>query len=171
MLKIILLHSDSVENEKAKSPSNLLNGEIAINYSQGYETIFISNSSNKIVEFNKLSDSNDIYDNVLAHIEDLNNPHNTSKSDIGLGLVDNTNDLEKIVSNALQISLDAKMGIEQIFNEGDPTGVDNLDKVPTSAAVGYIINQTLSLYGGNWEENLNDIEKRLIALENVLINA
>ena len=36
MKKIILLHSDNTENENAKSPSNLLYGEIAINYSQGY---------------------------------------------------------------------------------------------------------------------------------------
>lgn len=35
---------------------------------------------------------------LTAHIEDIQNPHNVSKSQVGLGSVDNTSDMDKPVS-------------------------------------------------------------------------
>ena len=43
------------------------------------------------------------------HSQTTGNPHNTTKSDIGLGSVDNTSDLNKPVSNATQTALDNKV--------------------------------------------------------------
>ena len=35
---------------------------------------------------------------LTVHIEDIQNPHNVSKSQVGLGSVDNTSDIDKPVS-------------------------------------------------------------------------
>jgi len=43
------------------------------------------------------------------NLDDGTNPHNTNKSDVGLGNVDNTSDLNKPVSNATQNALDEKV--------------------------------------------------------------
>lgn len=43
-----------------------------------------------------------------THITDTNNPHSVTKSQLGLGNVDNTSDLEKPISTATQTALNAK---------------------------------------------------------------
>lgn len=50
------------------------------------------------------------YDN---HINNTNNPHNVTKTQIGLGNVDNTSDTNKPVSNATQTELNKKVNIDQ----------------------------------------------------------
>ena len=42
-------------------------------------------------------------------LDDGSNPHNTTKSDVGLGNVDNTSDTDKPVSTATQTALDGKV--------------------------------------------------------------
>lgn len=42
---------------------------------------------------------------LTAHIKDTNNPHQTTKEQVGLGKVDNTSDLEKPISIAVQEAL------------------------------------------------------------------
>lgn len=49
-----------------------------------------------------------------AHESNLNNPHAVSKEQIGLDKVDNTSDLEKPISNAVQEALDKKLAIEDL---------------------------------------------------------
>ena len=44
----------------------------------------------------------------------IGNPHNTTKSDIGLGNVDNTSDLNKPISTATQNALNTKANIDDI---------------------------------------------------------
>ena len=44
-----------------------------------------------------------------AHITDQNNPHHVTKSQVGLGNVDNTADLAKPISSAMQTALDSKV--------------------------------------------------------------
>lgn len=43
---------------------------------------------------------------ISAHLGDFNNPHQVTKSQVGLGNVDNTADLDKPISNAVQLELD-----------------------------------------------------------------
>lgn len=43
------------------------------------------------------------------HIDDLNNPHATTKAQVGLSNVDNTSDLSKPISTATQTALDGKV--------------------------------------------------------------
>ena len=46
------------------------------------------------------------------HSQATGNPHGTTKSDIGLGNVDNTADLNKPISTATQTALDTKLSVE-----------------------------------------------------------
>lgn len=46
-----------------------------------------------------------------AHIEDVNNPHEVTKEQVGLGNVDNTSDLNKPISTAVQNALNTKQDI------------------------------------------------------------
>jgi hypothetical protein len=64
-------------------------------------------------------------DKVNTHVADLNNPHQVTKEQVGLGNVDNTSDLGKPVSNATQELVDnTKKELEDLItsNEG---GLDN----------------------------------------------
>lgn len=58
-------------------------------------------------------------------LDDGSNPHGTTKSDVGLGNVDNTSDLDKPISTATQAELDAKE-----------------DDLGTPAADGYVLSST-----------------------------
>ena len=49
-------------------------------------------------------------------LDDGTNPHGTTQSDVGLGNVDNTSDLDKPISNATQLALNGKLIIPTTFN-------------------------------------------------------
>lgn len=53
------------------------------------------------------------YDN---HINDTDNPHHVSKSQVGLGNVDNTSDLDKPISTQMQTALDGKEDSLYVIN-------------------------------------------------------
>lgn len=46
-----------------------------------------------------------------THLADISNPHQVTKAQVGLGNVDNTSDLNKPVSTAMQLALDLKESI------------------------------------------------------------
>ncbi|MEG0473154.1 MAG: hypothetical protein RR588_12545 [Solibacillus sp.] len=46
---------------------------------------------------------------IAAHIDNKNNPHNITKSQIGLGNVDNTADVNKPISTVMQSAIDSKV--------------------------------------------------------------
>lgn len=56
---------------------------------------------------------NNIDETLEDHINDFNNPHRVTKSQIGLSNVDNTSDLEKPISNAAKQALDTKVDKEE----------------------------------------------------------
>lgn len=60
-----------------------------------------------------LSDMQTIVDqvqtNLDTHIADLDNPHETTKEQVGLGLADNTSDMNKPISTAQQAALNTKV--------------------------------------------------------------
>jgi len=68
------------------------------------------NNSGEVAEGNHNHDSD--YEpkntNIQSHISNTNNPHNVNKSDVGLGNVDNTSDLNKPISNDTQTALNLK---------------------------------------------------------------
>lgn len=53
------------------------------------------------------------------HIVDYTNPHNVTKSQVGLSNVDNTSDLNKPISTATQTALDNKLGVNAKAADSD----------------------------------------------------
>mgnify|MGYP001006624140 FL=1 len=64
-------------------------------------------------------------DKVNTHVADLNNPHQVTKEQVGLGNVDNTSDLDKPVSDATQQLINE---VKESINSGNTTITDNLTK-------------------------------------------
>lgn len=87
---------------------NISNGKIYLNYQN--EWAFLGNA----ISDTEKSNINTAY----IHSQTTGNPHNTTKSDIGLGNVDNTSDLNKPISNATQTALNLKLPIESPSTTG-----------------------------------------------------
>lgn len=61
-----------------------------------------------------------VTNNIESHKQDLQNPHQVTKAQIGLGNVDNTSDLNKPISIIQQEALDLKLD-KSIYNTDKPT--------------------------------------------------
>jgi hypothetical protein len=90
--------------------------------------------------------------NVVAgtnHIGRSDNPHSTTKSQIGLGNADNTSDALKPISNAAQIVLDQKAVID------DSVSVSN--KTYSSSKINTLVETIISglKFIGTWNANSN----------------
>lgn len=87
---------------------------------------------------------------LTAHIDDKNNPHEVTKTQVGLGNVDNTSDLNKPISTATQDALDLKANIA---NLGTAAYTDSTDYA--TAAQGTKADSALQP-GDNVSELVND---------------
>ena len=79
-----------------------------------HNTIYIDSigGSNKLYRWDgfkyvEVSDSDNVTEAIDNHIKDFNNPHKVTAEQIGLGNVDNTADIDKPISTAVQEALDA----------------------------------------------------------------
>jgi hypothetical protein len=70
------------------------------------------------------------------HEEDLENPHQTTKDQVGLGNVDNTSDLNKPISSATQTALDSK------YDASNPSNFVDAAGAAASAPVQTVNNKT-----------------------------
>lgn len=73
-----------------------------------HKSLMAANSpseTNPVVTENDLTP---VVDGITAHVNDNGNPHNVTKDQVGLGNVDNTSDVDKPISNAVQAALLAK---------------------------------------------------------------
>ncbi len=70
--------------------------------------------------------------NILNHIYSTSNPHNVTKTQVGLSNVDNTSDLNKPISTATQTTLDLK---ENAANKATDLSSPDNTKYPTTLAV------------------------------------
>jgi len=90
---------------------------------------------------------------ILPHIENVSNPHNVTKLQIGLGNVDNTSDTNKPVSTATQTALNLK---EDSINKGASLGYAPLDvnsKVPLENINDALLGNVH--YQGLWNATIN----------------
>jgi hypothetical protein len=70
---------------------------------------FIKPGDTDPVDNTPLNQNFDSIDAAIAdHVADTNNPHQTTKEQVGLGNVDNTSDADKPISTAVQAALDSK---------------------------------------------------------------
>lgn len=84
------------------------------------------------------------------HIESTNNPHNVTAEQIGLENVDNTSDMEKPISYAVQEALDNMIGLE-VFDQ-HTSNMENphnatAEQVGALPITGGIMENTLTLHG------------------------
>lgn len=77
--------------------------------------------------------------NIQSHISSSSNPHNVSKAQVGLGLVDNTSDLDKPISLQTQDALDLKVDFilgkqlsENDFTNAYKTKIDGIQAGATA---------------------------------------
>ncbi|MBS5941477.1 phage baseplate protein [Thomasclavelia ramosa] len=124
---------------------------------------------------------------LISHIGNKSNPHGVTKSQVGLGNVDNTTDLNKPISTATQKALDGKasashthtssqVGLGNVTNDaqvkrsemGVSSGVATLDttgKVPSSQLPSYLaLGETSSTaYPGNKGKTTTDNVNAILA--------
>lgn len=85
-----------------------------------------------------------------THIADTANPHAVTKTQVGLGNVDNTSDVNKPVSTAQQTALDLKINLtEKAANNGVAT-LDAGGKIPASQ-----LPNTIMEFQGTWNATTN----------------
>lgn len=90
----------------------------------------------------KINTDIELVEKIDNHINDKDNPHEVTKAQVGLGNVDNTADIDKPVSNAVQEQLDTKFGeadlatgtITNTITFRDKTGGILLDSVEIPGA-------------------------------------
>lgn len=71
---------------------------------------------------------------IVEHIQDDDNPHKVTKSQVGLGNVDNTADIDKPISAATQTALNAKANTADVYTKTEVDAlIDDID-VPTALA-------------------------------------
>lgn len=95
---------------------------------------------------------------ATEHISNLNNPHSTTKSQVGLSDVDNTSDLNKPISNLTQTALDGKSDI------GHTHIIDDIDDL--EEALGGKVDKTITVNGHALSSNVS-VTKSDIGLGNV----
>ena len=97
-----------------------------------HNTIYIDviGGSNKLYRWDgfkyvEISDSDNATELINNHIKDFNNPHKVTKDQVGLGNVDNTADIDKPISTAVQEALDSvnTKVTEHIENKENPHSV------------------------------------------------
>ena len=81
---------------------------------------------------------------LRTHVRNKENPHNVTAETLGLGLVDNTRDLEKPISYAVQAELDNKVNYEDIKD----SLVSTETAKPLSARQGSVLNGKISELSG-----------------------
>tara|TARA_R110000772_G_scaffold100223_2_gene200398 strand:- start:1747 stop:3003 length:1257 start_codon:yes stop_codon:yes gene_type:complete len=96
---------------------------------------------------------------LSIHINNNNNPHNVTKSQVGLSNVDNTSDINKPISTATQTSLDGKVDDSQVLTNVPAGAVftdttyDNTDFA--TAAQGVLAGNSVQKTG---DENIDGVK-------------
>ena len=96
------------------------------------------------------------------NLDDGTNPHGTTKSDVGLGNVDNTSDLNKPISTATQNALDNKQNLLNTSSVSVAGSLSNTDTVyvlmTSMQQAGLESGNYLFSFGGWMEQSVNQAE-------------
>lgn len=91
--------------------------------------------------------------NIQSHVTATSgNPHNVTKSDVGLGNVDNTSDANKPISTATQTALDAK----QSFTEATVSTTDATPTTLVDIAIATDTRKQIKVYANGFETATGD---------------
>lgn len=124
-------HSNIISTgESGKIYINVTENEPSYNFRwSGVEFVYITTGGVIIGEITGTAydgkKGKDTTDKLNTHVLDYNNPHKVTKSQVGLGNVDNTSDLDKPISTATQNALDKKVSKIDICNHGTQTNPES----------------------------------------------
>ena len=93
----------------------------------------VANISQRVTELDQRTQYN-----INNHVDNLDNPHNVTKNQIGLGSVDNTSDLDKPISNAVQSALSA---MDRKIDDGIGSGSTAITTLRNAIQDGYIATE------------------------------
>ena len=99
---------------------------------------------------------------VDDHISDRGNPHNVTKTQIGLGNVDDTSDIDKPISTATQNALDTKADSQELSELSKIVSEEIADRKFNDGA----INESISNHVSD-KDNPHNVTKEQLGLENV----
>lgn len=99
---------------------------------------------------------------VDDHISDRDNPHNVTKSQIGLGNVDDTSDIDKPISTATQNALDTKADAQELSELSKIVSEEIADRESSEGS----INESISNHVSD-TNNPHNVTKEQLGLENV----
>lgn len=157
-------------NPVLPSVDDLLYGELAVNYGAGVESLSIRNSANEIVSMSINGLAQTISDALAMHEARNDNPHGVTKTQIGLGNVDNTADMDKPISTAQQTELDKKLA-----NAENGGVIDNLttndSSKALSAAQGIVLQGLIEQMTGGAIADLQALERRVAEVEEEISGA
>lgn len=157
-------------NPVLPSVDDLLYGELAVNYGAGVESLSIRNSANEIVSMPINGLTQTISDALAMHEARNDNPHGVTKTQIGLGNVDNTADMDKPISTAQQTELDKKLA-----NAENGGVIDNLttndSSKALSAAQGIVLQGLIEQMTGGAIADLQALERRVAEVEEEISGA
>ena len=115
------------------------------------------------------------YSTVSSHISSTSNPHSVTKSQVGLGNVDNTSDANKPISTATQNALDLKATTADLTVQTDR--IDDLELFSSSLDGGFVTEAELAAATGALEitisnhttrtDNPHSVTATQVGLENV----
>lgn len=162
--------SFSVNSEgQPKSPTieQIKHGELAFNLAAGVETLYIRNGNDEIIA-NLVNGTDERALQVMTeHIGRTDNPHNTTKEQVGLGNVDNTADIDKPISSATQNALDNKVEKSDIVNN---LTTNSSEKV-LSAAQGIELKKLIDeIVGEVVATDITSLVARVVSLEEEVHN-
>ena len=109
--KVVLTSEDIAHNDTTVSKA--IDNEI--NRAKESELLITSSLNNEIARAEAKEEK--IKNVLVDHIKDNNNPHNVTKEQIGLGEVDNTSDINKPISNAVQLALNLKADKTEVYTK------------------------------------------------------
>ena len=129
-----------------------------------------ANITNDIISINQASItesgllSSADFEIFLTHVNSTNNPHNVTANDVGLGMVDNTSDIDKPISSSTQSALNEKANTASLAPVAFSGDFNDLDNIPTTNSGGASNHSELNLDDGSNPHNTNAND---LGLENV----
>ena len=129
--------STSLTNEQIQDvigPMFSGSGGIVANYNDAANTVEISLNQAAIDHVNLLNKGSNTHAQIDSHISSNTNPHSVTAAQLNLGNVNNTSDLNKSISTATQVALNAKYDASNPNNYETPTQLNARDTANRSRA-------------------------------------
>lgn len=107
---------------------------IDVTYDDAGNVISLSVIQTALDHVNFLNRGTNSHAQIDSHIASVANPHSVTKAQVGLGDVDNTSDINKPISTATQVALNAKYDASNPNNYETPTQLNARDTANRSRA-------------------------------------